>query len=104
MRAIVGREGLDHAAASSSQIGRFESVWLTIDTNLEILRDMSGAWFDRFHHRRKARSGTVTSAAPVTTRRSRSNAAEMRRGDARAVLRNREARSGSCSPAFRDSR
>ena len=88
MSAIVGREGLYHAAASSSQIGRFEAEWLTSDTNLETPRDTSGARIHRFHNCRspsalpstwtapralhaaikKAWSGTVTSAAPVTTR------------------------------------
>jgi hypothetical protein len=31
MGAIVGREGLDRAAASSSQMGRFETEWLATD-------------------------------------------------------------------------
>ena len=47
MRAIVGREGLDRAAASSSQMGRFETEWLATDANLEALTDLSGAWIDR---------------------------------------------------------
>src|SRR5918995_331761 len=34
MRAIVGREGLDRAAASSSQMGRFETEWLWTGANL----------------------------------------------------------------------
>jgi hypothetical protein len=37
MRAIVGREGLDRAAASSSQMGRLETEWLATDANLEAL-------------------------------------------------------------------
>ena len=40
MRAIVGREGLDRAAASSSQMGRFETEWLATDANLEALTDL----------------------------------------------------------------
>jgi hypothetical protein len=55
MRAIVGREGLDRAAASSSQMGRFETEWLASDTNLEALTDLSGAWIDRIHDRRPPR-------------------------------------------------
>ena len=47
MRAIVERRGLDGAAASSSQIGRFETVWLGRDDNLAALTDLSGAWIDR---------------------------------------------------------
>ena len=30
--AIVGRDGLDRAAASSSQMGRFETEWSATDT------------------------------------------------------------------------
>jgi hypothetical protein len=52
MRAIVGREGLDRAAASSSQMGRFETEGLASDTNLEALTDLSGAWIDRVHERK----------------------------------------------------
>jgi Transposase DDE domain group 1 len=55
MRAIVGREGLDHAAASSSQMGRFETEWLASDANLETLADLSGAWIDRIHDRKPPR-------------------------------------------------
>jgi hypothetical protein len=49
MRAIVGREGLDRAPASSSQMGRFETEWLASDVNLEALADLSGAWIDRVY-------------------------------------------------------
>jgi Transposase DDE domain group 1 len=49
MRAIVGREGLDRAAASSSQMGRFETEWLATGANLTALTDLSGAWIDRVH-------------------------------------------------------
>ena len=34
MRAVVDRRGLDRAAASTSQMGRFETAWLTGDANL----------------------------------------------------------------------
>ena len=43
MRVIVGREGLDRAAASSSQMGRFETEWLATNANLAALTDLSGA-------------------------------------------------------------
>jgi hypothetical protein len=52
MRAIVGREGLGRPAASSSQMGRFETEWLASDANLAALTDLSGAWIDRVHGRR----------------------------------------------------
>jgi hypothetical protein len=52
--AIVDRCGLDDVAASSSQMGRFETAWLASDHNLAALSDLSGAWIDR------ARCGSKT--------------------------------------------
>jgi Transposase DDE domain group 1 len=52
MRAVVGRGGLDRRAASTSQMGRFETEWLTGEANLAALADLSGAWIDRVHARR----------------------------------------------------
>ena len=52
MRAVVDRTGLDRQAASTSQMGRFETGWLTIKANLAALADLSGAWIDRVHARR----------------------------------------------------
>jgi Transposase DDE domain group 1 len=52
MRAVVGREGMDRPAASTSQMGRFETEWLATDANLEALADLSGAWIDRVHERK----------------------------------------------------
>ena len=44
--------GLDRPAASSSQMGRFETEWLATEANLAALADLSGAWIDRVHARR----------------------------------------------------
>ena len=52
MRAIVSREGLDRPAASTSQMGRFETEWLASDSNLAALTDLSGAWIDGVHERK----------------------------------------------------
>src|SRR3954462_653673 len=52
MRAIVGREGMGRPAASTSQMGRFETEWLASEANLTVLTDLSGAWIDRVHGRR----------------------------------------------------
>src|ERR671920_117370 len=52
MRAIVGREGMDRSAASSSEMGRFETGWLATEANLAALTDLSGAWISRVHQRR----------------------------------------------------
>jgi hypothetical protein len=43
MRAVVGRGGLDRRAASTSQMGRFETGWLTGEANLTALADLPGA-------------------------------------------------------------
>jgi Transposase DDE domain group 1 len=52
MRAVVDRTGLDRRAASTSQMGRFETAWLTREANLAALTDLSGAWIDRVHARK----------------------------------------------------
>jgi Transposase DDE domain group 1 len=52
MRAIVGREGLDRPAASTSQMGRLETEWLATEAKLAALTSLSGAWIDRVHERR----------------------------------------------------
>jgi hypothetical protein len=52
MRAIVGREGLDRPAASTSEMGRLETEWLATEANLAALTGLSGAWIDRVHRRR----------------------------------------------------
>src|ERR687885_410459 len=52
MRAVVDRGGLDRQAASTSQMGRFETEWLTGEANLAALADLSGAWIDRVHARK----------------------------------------------------
>jgi hypothetical protein len=52
MRAIVDRRGLDCHAASTSQMGRFETEWLATEENLAALSDLSGVWIDRVHDRK----------------------------------------------------
>ncbi len=52
MRAIVDRKGLDRRAASTSQMGRFETEWLATNENLVVLTDLSGVWIDRVHDRK----------------------------------------------------
>jgi hypothetical protein len=56
MRWVVGgRAAISGAAASASQIGRFETQWLTVEKNLSALADLSGRWIDRVHSRRPPR-------------------------------------------------
>src|SRR6202165_3641725 len=55
MRWIVGGKAAQSCAASPSQMGRFETQWLTVETNLSTLTDLSGQWIDRVHGRRPLR-------------------------------------------------
>jgi hypothetical protein len=52
MRAIVDRKSLGRSAASTSQMGRFETEWLATADNLAALADLPGIWIDRVHDRR----------------------------------------------------
>jgi len=52
MRWIVGGKAASGCAASASQMGRFETRWLTAEKNLSALTDLSGQWIDRVHARR----------------------------------------------------
>ena len=52
MRWIVGGKAALSGAASASQMGRFETRWLTAAENLLALADLSGQWIDRVHARR----------------------------------------------------
>ncbi len=55
MRWIVGGKAAQGAAASTSQMGRFETEWLANDGNFTALADLSGRWIDRVHSRRPAK-------------------------------------------------
>ena len=56
MRWIVGGKAASDRAASTSQMGRFETRWLTAEKNLSALADLSGQWIDRVQARRSPRS------------------------------------------------
>jgi hypothetical protein len=47
MRWIVGGRAVTESAASTSQMGRFETSAMTLATNLTALADLSGRWIDR---------------------------------------------------------
>jgi hypothetical protein len=51
IRAIVDSKGLERSAASTSQMGRFETEFLATDQNLAAFADLSGQWIDRVHER-----------------------------------------------------
>src|SRR5215213_5186960 len=52
MRWVVGGRAVTQNAASTSQMGRFETEVLTQEANLSTLTDLSGRWIDRVHGRR----------------------------------------------------
>ena len=51
MRWVVGERAITGSAASASQMGRFETGWLTRPENLAALADLSGQWIDKVHQR-----------------------------------------------------
>ena len=55
MRWIVDGKAAHGCAASPSQMGRFETRWLTAGMNLSALSDLSGQWGDRVHALRPPR-------------------------------------------------
>ena len=51
MRWLVGGKAIERQAASTSQMGRFETELLATDENVEALVDMNGVWIDKVHDR-----------------------------------------------------
>src|ERR671932_1571501 len=66
MRWIVGGRAVTHNAASSSQMGRFETEALTRDNNLAALTDLSGRWIDAVQARRPAKMIVLDMDASVS--------------------------------------
>jgi hypothetical protein len=52
MRWVVGGQAITGCAASASQMGRFETKWLSRPENLAALADLAGQWIDKVHQRR----------------------------------------------------
>ena len=52
MRQVVGGRAKDRQAASTSQMGRFETEILTARKNLKVLMNLPGVWIDRVRDRR----------------------------------------------------
>jgi hypothetical protein len=48
-RWIIGGKAIERGGASISQMGRFETKLLSVNENLAILADLSGAWVDKVH-------------------------------------------------------
>ena len=55
MRHVVGGRAKEKNAASTSQMGRFETEVLTRPDNLDALMDLSGKWIDRLRQRKPMR-------------------------------------------------
>ena len=55
MRWVVGHRAITGSAASASQMGRFETKWLSRPENLATLADLPGRWIDKVHTRRPPR-------------------------------------------------
>src|ERR1700681_1100206 len=55
MRWVVGGRAPMGQAASTSQMGRFETEWLARPENLAALADLPGLWIDAVHKRRPPR-------------------------------------------------
>ena len=66
MRWIVGGQAIARQAASASQIGRFETEWLTNGKNLAALDDLCGRWMDRVHGRRPPKAITLDMDSSVS--------------------------------------
>ena len=74
MRWIVGGKAIERQAASTSQMGRFETELLATDENVEALVDMNGVWIDKVHDRHPPKMiildpWTAASARPMANKR-----------------------------------
>jgi Transposase DDE domain group 1 len=56
MRWVVGGQAISGSAASASQMGRFETKWLSRPENLTALADLPGQWIDKVYRRRRPKS------------------------------------------------
>ena len=51
MRQVVGGRAINRTAASTSQVGRFETEILTLSENQTALKNLSGKWIDQLRQR-----------------------------------------------------
>jgi len=56
MRWVVGDRAISGSAASASQMGRFETKWLSRPENLSALADLLGQWIDKVRRRRSSKT------------------------------------------------
>ncbi len=67
MRHIVGGRATEHSAASTSQVGRFETEVLTQPSNLAALMDLSGQWVDRVRQAKPIKNRCNCSPCPMAS-------------------------------------
>ena len=56
MRWVVGDRAISKSAASASQMGRFETKWLSRPENLTALADLPGQWIDKVRRWRRPKT------------------------------------------------
>src|ERR1017187_3654522 len=66
MRQVVGGRATERTAASTSQMGRFETEVLTQPKNLKALITLSGQWIDRLQEHRAMRNLTLDMDSSVS--------------------------------------
>src|SRR3954463_1130295 len=66
IRWIIGGRAVAQTAASTSQMGRFETEGLTQGANLSALTDLCGRWIDRVHARRPVKGIVLDMASSVS--------------------------------------
>jgi hypothetical protein len=59
MRWVVGDWAISGSAASASQMGRFETKWLSLPENLTALADLPGQWIDKVRRWRRLKTVTL---------------------------------------------
>src|SRR3954453_16340642 len=53
---VVGDRAISGSAASASQMGRFETKWLSRPENLTALVDLAGQWIDKVRRRQRPKT------------------------------------------------
>jgi len=53
IRWVVGDRAITGSVASASQMGRFETKWVSRPENRGVLADLAGQWIDKVHQRRQ---------------------------------------------------
>jgi len=66
MRQVVGGRAKERAAASTSEIGRFETEILSRPKNTKLLMDFSGTWIDRVRRRKRLKKLTLDMDSSVS--------------------------------------